>query len=244
MNLKCLIAWSFCGALYASTATAEYTYMGHCTNDASVSAEDIIAACTGFISRALQESWQMEDIPAAMVYTAGAYDRLGKDEKAEAELKIVITRYPHYIYGWVSLGELLEKVKGPGMLLATMDLMVRSVPNDPWVLNEACWIRATKAEQLDTAIADCNAALQLKPGNAQFLDSRSFAYFRAGYFAQAIADANSALATDPKKVSSLYVRGLAKLKSGDAAGGNADVAAANAIDAKIDDTYAGYGVTR
>lgn len=241
-NLKFLIALSFCGAVYATAVRADDPYMGHCTDDASVSPEDIVTSCEGFISRAFAQNWQMEDVPTAMVYTALAYERLGKDEKAEAELKTVITKYPHYTYGWETLGRILEKSKGSGMMIQVMDLMVRTNPNDPFVMNEACWIRATRGEQLDTAIADCTTALQLKPGTAVFLDSRGLANFRKGDFAQAIADTNSALSADPKLSGSLYVRGLAKLKLGDAMGGNADITAAKAIDAHTPDTYSSYGV--
>lgn len=241
MNTKWMLL-SFCSALFASAANADYTYMGHCTDDPAVSAEDIVSACTGFISRAFQENWQLQDVPAAMVFQATAYERLGNNDKAAAVLKAAVTRYRDYGPAWVELGELLEKLKGPGILLSTLDLMIRTNPDNPEILNEACWVRATKGEQLDAAIADCNAALQINPDFADALDSRAFAHFRRGEFAQAISDANSVLAQNAKSASSLYVRGLAKLKSGDAAGGNADVAAAKAMDAKIADTYSSYGV--
>jgi tetratricopeptide (TPR) repeat protein len=228
--------------LFAGAANAEYTYMGHCSDDSTLPAENIISACTGFISKAFQENWQLEDVPAALDYEATAYERLGKSNLALAELKTAISKYNWFTPAWEHLGELLEKLRGPGMLEATLDGMLRANPNDADVLNEACWYRAKKGEQLDAALADCDAALQLKPGDADILDSRAFAHFRKGSFAQAIADASAALAKNPKMATSLYVRGLAKLKSGDAAGGNTDVAAAKGIDGKVVDTYAAYGV--
>ena len=157
---------------------------------------------------------------------------------------MAITKFPDYAPAWQNLGELLEKLKGPGMLMSTLDVMLRTNPNNPGVLNSACWIRATHGQQLDAAIADCNAALQLAPDDPDALDSRAFAYFRKGNFPSAIADANSALAKDPKLATSLYVRGLAKHKMGDLAGGDADIAAARSISPKISDTYAAYGISQ
>jgi|HubBroStandDraft_6_1064221.scaffolds.fasta_scaffold604614_1 tetratricopeptide (TPR) repeat protein len=231
-----------CCGLSASAANAQHDFMGHCTNDAAVPAGNVISACTEFISHAFQENWQLEYVPAAMVYEAGAYERLEKYNKAELVLKAAVTRYHDYSPAWEALGKLLEKLNGPGLLMATMDLMIQKNPGNAEVLNEACWIRAKKGEQLDAAVTDCSESLQLKPGAANTLDSRALANFRKGNFSQAIADANSALAIDPKMPSSLYVRGLAKLKSGNAAEGSTDIAAAKSIDAKIADTYAGYGV--
>ncbi|HEX9159250.1 MAG TPA: tetratricopeptide repeat protein [Rhizomicrobium sp.] len=244
MKTRLLFGLSVCGGLIIQTADADYTYMGHCTADPSVPGEEIISACTNFISKAFQENWQLEYVPAAMLFQASAYERLGKDDRALATLKALITRYPRFPQGWVGLGQLLEKLKGPGMLMGTMDAMLHANPDDATVLNEACWIRATTGQQLDTAIADCTAALQIKPGDPGFLDSRGLAYFRKGDFAEATKDTSAALAVDPKKSGSLYVRGLAKMKSGDAAGGNADIAAAKAMDPTIADTYAAYGVSQ
>jgi tetratricopeptide (TPR) repeat protein len=231
-----------CG-LFTSAANAQSDFMGHCTDDTTVPAENIVSACTMFISNSLQQGYQVGYVPQAMVYEAGAYERLEKYDKAELLLKATITKYSGFTPAWEALGKLLEKLKGPGLLMATLDLMIQKNPGNADVLNSACWIRAEKGEQLDAAVTDCNESLRLKPGVANTLDSRAFAWFRKGNFPQGIADANSALAIDPKMPSSLYVRGLAKLKTGDATGGNADIAAAKLIDAKIADTYSGYGVT-
>jgi tetratricopeptide (TPR) repeat protein len=108
--------------------------------------------------------------------------------------------------------------------------------------NERCFARAESGQELDTALSDCNAALALRPEEADFLDSRCFVYFRMGNYAAAITDCDAAVKEDSEESTSIYVRGLAKLKTGDAAGGNADIAAAEKIDEKVADTYAGYGV--
>jgi len=240
-SARLLAALSLCGALCAGSAEADYTFMGHCTDDPSVSPEDVVSACTVFITKAFQENWMLEDVPKAMRFQAAAYEKLGKTGQAERELASAVAKYPSYFGAWEDLGKMLEKDKGPGALMAAMNAMVQKNSNDPDALNEACWVGATTGEELDTALAYCNGALQLKPGEASYLDTRALANLRKNNFAGAIADATAALAKNPKLSGSLYVRGVARLKSGDTAGGNADIAAAKAMDAKVADTYAGYG---
>jgi tetratricopeptide (TPR) repeat protein len=229
------------GILFAGTANADSPYVGHCQDDASIPPENILAACAVFIDGAFAQNWQLGYVPYAMVDEAIADERLGKDEDAEKILKAAIKRYPDFPLAWERLGELLEKQKGGGVLMATMDAMIQANPNNPDVLSSACWIRARAGEQLDAAMADCNESLRLRPGDADTLDSRAFAYFRNEKYAEAIADANAALAIDPKLASSFYVRGLAELKSGNPTGGDADIAAAKAIDKDIADVYQGTG---
>ncbi|HEY4028737.1 MAG TPA: aspartyl protease family protein [Caulobacteraceae bacterium] len=102
-------------------------------------------------------------------------------------------------------------------------------------LNGACWNRAVLKRDLDTALADCDAAIKLKPKAPPVLDSRGLVHLQRGDYDLAIADYDSALKLDPKQAGSLYARGLAKLKKGLAAEGQADEQAALALDAKVAD---------
>lgn len=166
---------------------------------------------------------------------------MSKYDKAEETLKTSVRKYPYYTPAWKNLAGLLEKQKGPQMFDGTINAMLRSNPNDGTLSNKACWMGATRGEQLDAAIADCNAALQPKPDDAGFLDSRALAEFRKARYSRAVTD-NAALAKNPEMPTSLHVRGLARLESGDAARGQADIAAATAMHLKIAQTYAAYGV--
>jgi tetratricopeptide (TPR) repeat protein len=128
--------------------------------------------------------------------------------------------------------------------LADYDAAIGRRPRDSGLYNERCWTRAIWGHALFTALADCNAALRMSPGDADFLDSRALVHFRRGNYAAARADLDAALAKAPNSASSLFVRGLTRRKTGDAAGGDADIAAATAIDPKTTDKYAKYGVTQ
>lgn len=216
--------------------------MDHCRKDDSLPPEDIVSACTRFISESFQQGWNSQFIPLAMVDQAIAYEREGNDKKAEVVLRGAITRYPYYAPGWETLGELLEKVRGPGYLMDTLNVMVQTNRGSADAFNAVCWYLATKNLHLDQALAACNTSVNLDPKEPNALDSRALVNLRNGDYAHAIADAGAALAIDPKLAGSLYVRGLAKAKSGDAAGAAADIAAAKTIDPGVVQTYAEFGV--
>jgi tetratricopeptide (TPR) repeat protein len=124
------------------------------------------------------------------------------------------------------------------------DRVVDLKPSSPDGFRERCWARAASGRDLDDALADCNQALTLKPGDAAARDARCFVEYRTAAYAAAMADCTAALAANPKLASSLYVRGLAKLKTNDPSGGNADIAAAESLAPTIADTYAAYGMGR
>jgi tetratricopeptide (TPR) repeat protein len=120
--------------------------------------------------------------------------------------------------------------------MVPLDRWIDSHPRDGGraeVLNMRCWYRALWGVEAEKALADCDAALKLKPGWPAYLDSRGLARVRLGDYDQAIADYTAALRRPPKQAWSLYGRGLAELKSGRKAEGEADIKAATAIDADL-----------
>ncbi|MEC4589377.1 MULTISPECIES: DUF3857 domain-containing protein [Nitrospirillum] len=109
-------------------------------------------------------------------------------------------------------------------------------------LNSLCWEQATAGFALDTALADCDAALKLQPTSSSIQDSRAFVLLRLGRYDEAIAQYDEALKDRATSGASLYGRGLAKLRKGMAQEGQADLTAARANAAGIDDTFKDYGV--
>lgn len=110
------------------------------------------------------------------------------------------------------------------------------------LLNELCWTEAQAAFELEKALADCDAALKLKPDASAYLDSAGLVLLRMGRYDDAVARYDRALAREPKQSASLYGRGIAKLRKGDAVAGNADVAAALKISASIASEFEEFGV--
>ena len=109
------------------------------------------------------------------------------------------------------------------------DRLIAAPPKDmelATALNNRCWARALWGKDLDKALADCDAALKLKPAMAGARDSRGLVHLRLGQFGEAIEDYDASLKANPKLAWSHYGRGLAELKSGKTAEGNADLKAA------------------
>jgi len=115
--------------------------------------------------------------------------------------------------------------------------------SDATALNMLCWSKATHNIALASALADCEAALKMKPDQANILDSRGFVLLRLGRYQEAVDSYDRALALRPKVAESLYGRGLARRRVGQSAEAEADIAAAKAADPAIQDEFAGYGIT-
>jgi tetratricopeptide (TPR) repeat protein len=111
-------------------------------------------------------------------------------------------------------------------------------PEDVNVLQGRCLARAVLKRDLDHALADCNRALELQPGDARILGYRALVYLRLELNETAITDYAAALEIEPKSAEYLYGRGQAKLRNGDVEGGNEDFAAARAINPKIAEDFA------
>lgn len=126
--------------------------------------------------------------------------------------------------------------------LAQLDELLAADPTNAELLNNRCWLRAINNENLDLALADCNAALLSEPSFAAAMDSRGLVQLKRGAYAASIADYEAALATDPGRGHYLFGRGLARIRSGLVAEGRADLAAAERAEPGVTAAYASYGV--
>lgn len=112
----------------------------------------------------------------------------------------------------------------------------------PQALNLRCWARALWGQDLDQALADCNAALKASPDTGAFLASRGLTRLRRGEYDKAIADYDRAVALRPDDAWSRYFRGIAELRQGAAEQGNKDIAAATALEPGIADAAGRHGI--
>jgi tetratricopeptide (TPR) repeat protein len=141
---------------------------------------------------------------------------------------------------YASVGRYADAVRDLSALLLTSQLKSQR----PIILNARCWTRAEWGQELQEALADCNAALDLDQGSWAILDSRGFVELRLGQYDKAIADYDRALELKPRQASSLLGRGFAKRQKGQVSEGEADITAAQAISPGIDQQFAKYGVKR
>jgi tetratricopeptide (TPR) repeat protein len=129
--------------------------------------------------------------------------------------------------------------------LTQLDQWIAENPNDERLargLNNRCWARAQLGVDLDKALADCNAALKLNPGDPAMLDSRGLVELRLGETDKAIADYDDALRLRPDEAWSLYGRGLAELRKGQTATGQADIKAAIALNPRLPEEAKAVGL--
>lgn len=106
-----------------------------------------------------------------------------------------------------------------------------------------CRARAFLNRDLDKAMADCDQALRLVPGNPTTLDSRALAELRLGQTDKALADLDQVLKIEPRNAWALFGRGLAKMRKGDKAGADADIAAATALQPSLPQQAKTIGLT-
>jgi tetratricopeptide (TPR) repeat protein len=126
-----------------------------------------------------------------------------------------------------------------------LDKWIPAYPKDDRLaqaLNARCWARARLGVELDKALADCDAALRILPGNPSFLDSRGLVHLRRGEFDRGASDYQAVLKLEPNNAWALFGRGWARLKKGDVQNGQADIKAATALRPKIAEEAAGRGL--
>jgi tetratricopeptide (TPR) repeat protein len=161
-------------------------------------------------------------------------------DPAVAELDRVISANPNNVAAIDRRGRLLALHGNYGSAIKDFDEVIRLRPRAE-AFNNRCWARAIIGD-LQSALNDCNAALELHPGYADAFDSRALVNLKSGQPGKAIADYDAALRLDPKRANSLYGRGLAKIKADNVAGGNLDIAEAKSIQANIAEEFASYGI--
>jgi tetratricopeptide (TPR) repeat protein len=124
--------------------------------------------------------------------------------------------------------------------LAAVNERLAQSPTDAGLLNERCWLRVVNNDDLDAALADCNASLAARPNDANVFDSRGLVHFKRGEYAEALADYEAAFALEPERGHYLYGRGLARLGLGMTAEGGADLAAAEELQPGVTRQYQSY----
>ena len=129
------------------------------------------------------------------------------------------------------------------LAIAARDRVNSLRPDNPQFLNESCWLKATRSDAYEAALADCNRSLALNPSSAATLDSRGFTFLRLNRLDDAIKDFDSALRLNAEMAGSFYARGVAKRRKGDVAGSDADLGKARSLSPDIDARYKGYGLT-
>lgn len=108
--------------------------------------------------------------------------------------------------------------------------------------NARCWYLGLRNTALDTALADCNKAIELDSDPAMYMDSRALVYFRSGRLKEAMADYEAALAAEPEQTASLYMASIVADRMGDKGKAAALSKAAKTVYPDVGHFYAQFGI--
>jgi tetratricopeptide (TPR) repeat protein/predicted aspartyl protease len=169
----------------------------------------------------------------------------GDSEAARADLDAAALAAPKPSEHRYELAQLYAQAHLLPAAIAQYDLWIEAHREDAKIgaaRNARCEEKVLLNQDLDNAIADCNAAVRSNPKSAPTLGNRGLAYLRRGDYKKAIDDFDDALKLNPKLVWSLYGRGIAEIRLGKTAPGQADIEAAKAIRPAIAEDTAAYGI--
>ncbi len=204
--------------------------------------------------------------PEAYIYVNRAENRPKSDLAGRrADLDAALALNPKYAPAQAAQARLLQEQGDSAGGIATLSKAIEASPKELELqlrrgiayakaddvcvrtaaggLNYMCWEKATAGVALESALADCDAALAKSPDVAAYLDSRAFVMLRLGRLDEAIAEYTRVIVKAPRQAASLYGRGVAWSRKGDKAQAAADQAAALKIDANVRTEFETYGVT-
>lgn len=138
--------------------------------------------------------------------------------------------------------EVLEYADRHDEAVALLDSALQKRPSVAELRNARCWYKALRNDDLDTALEDCNRAIELASDPAIYLDSRAMVHFRSGRIKEALADLDGALAIAPEIAASHFMRGVLLGKQGQTAGSAKELAAARKLYPDIDAYLGRYGI--
>src|SRR5262249_32224032 len=120
-----------------------------------------------------------------------AFMRKGDYDRAIADFDRVLELMPDDPTALSNRGYAYLNKGGYVMAIKSYDRALHQRPDATNYANR-CTARALWGKELTKALADCNAALKLEPGNSETLATRGLVHYRASVFDKALADTNAA----------------------------------------------------
>jgi tetratricopeptide (TPR) repeat protein len=140
---------------------------------------------------------QHPDDPQFPRLQASALYAGGDTTKAIDVLEGAARQFPRDTTTPLALADMYQRVKRFPDAERVLRQRIASDPNDTAALNSLGYMFANNNDRLDEAIRLLNQALQLKPGQAEYLDSLGWAHFKKGNLDDAERFLNEAVAKMP-----------------------------------------------
>jgi tetratricopeptide (TPR) repeat protein len=167
---------------------------------------------------------------------------LDRFDLAEADFERAIAMDESSPTGFAARGNLNRDRGRYDLALADYDKAIALDQNYTPAFNRRCFVRTISGGDLDAALADCERALQLAPGNGAILATRALANLRRGDLAAAHDDSEAAVAADATLPEAHLARALVRLRYGRDTEARADLAEAERLEPGIGAEYAVYGL--
>lgn len=130
---------------------------------------------------------------------AQAYIAAKDDERAIQDYDKALELFPDYPEVLVSRGTLFARAGQHERALADYGHAIQVAPEDAYAWRTRCKEYLFLSKDMDAALADCNEAVRLKPGNAEELMLRAEVYAKLGRCTEAKADFDAAVRADPSQ---------------------------------------------
>lgn len=174
-----------------------------------------------------------DQYPAALFNRGLLLTALGQHQRAVADFDAALAIVPRTLAVVVARANAYAALGRRDKAIEDYELATQLDSRNVYALNALCWNRAVLGSHA-LALRECDAALRLQPDDPDILDSRAYAYFRAGRLDDAMRDYQTVLDRNPRAAMSLWGRGVLRARRGDRSGAEADFASARAINAGID----------
>ncbi|MBS0483250.1 MAG: DUF3857 domain-containing protein [Proteobacteria bacterium] len=138
--------------------------------------------------------------------------------------------------------DVLERGGRHDQALTILDAAITKRPSVASLRNARCWYQGLRNQSLDTALADCNKAIELASDPAAYLDSRAMVHYRAGRLTEALSDLDGALAMSPELASSHFMKGVIFGQQGKGADAQRELAAARKLYPDIEAYLGVFGI--
>ncbi len=179
--------------------------------------------------------------PAALLDETGAAVSTGRYVDALAAFTSAIAAAPDDAVAHTRRAQLFDQLGHYDLAAADYRVAAKASTTDASLHKSLCLDLALANHDLDGALAACNTAVRLAPGNVDALSARGYLQLRRGAYAEAEKDFSATLALSPAAPSEMFGLGVAMIHLGKVKEGRGEIASATLDSAGVVSDWQGRG---